>query len=61
MKTVSCKNYPRCTGKILFKADVGFVEIKCRSCGLIDTYYVMTPKGIDKIKMLVEQGVIDLE
>ena len=36
-------------------------EVKCRSCGLIDTYYLITPKGQDKIKLLIENQIIDLD
>lgn len=60
MKIVSCKNYPECSGRTLLKADVFFGEIKCRSCGLIDTYYVVTPEGQERIKVLVDNQLIEL-
>lgn len=61
MKNVSCKNYPRCSGHILVKADVFLGQAKCRSCGLVADYYTITAKGTDKIKLLIEQGVIVLQ
>lgn len=45
---------------MLLKADVFFGEIKCRSCKEINKYYALTPEGTDRIKILIENEVIDI-